>query len=179
MSDYLIQGGADKLGQNLCLFLNSITGVNKYLELCNFDCAFVYAPRIRWHDVTTISSSNLLDSAREACARAPDLQRRNDRRCSPNGPRQTNGVTIVVIIGLLLHHARTSLVAWAEARAARGPYPFRHELGCPPLPEIFPLPSCSTWFHRWRNVKTRGGAFPLVAVQLKADDTLQFFFTHI
>ena len=38
-----IQGGADKLG----LFLNSITGVNKHLELCNFDCAFVYAPRIR------------------------------------------------------------------------------------------------------------------------------------
>ena len=141
-----IQGGADKLGQKLCLFLNSVTGVNKHLELCNFDCAFVYASRIRWHDVTTISSSNLPDSAHEACARAPDLQRRNDRRCSPDGPPQTNGVTIVVIIGLLLHHARTSLVAWAEARAARGPYPFRHELGCPPLPEIFPLPSCSIWF---------------------------------
>ena len=42
-----VQGGADKLGQKLCLFLNSITGVNKHLELCNFDCAFVHAPRIR------------------------------------------------------------------------------------------------------------------------------------
>ena len=84
---------------------------------------------MRWHDVTTISSSNLLDSARETCARAPDLQRKNDRRCSPNGPPQTNGVTIVVIIGLLLHHARTSLVAWAEAQAAGGHTPFGTSLG--------------------------------------------------
>ena len=95
--------------------------------------------------MATISHSDLLDSAPEACARAPGLLRRNGCRCSPDGPLQAGETALGGNIGLLLHHAPQPIAAGVEVRGARGPFLLRHELGDLPPQEILHQLSCMSW----------------------------------